>query len=53
MKRKLAFILAAALLLGLTACGAANDSDNTGNLSAQTEKGPTAEGMAAWSWVLM
>ena len=43
MKRKIAFVLAAALTLGLTACGAANDSDNTGNSSAQSESGQTAE----------
>lgn len=34
MKRKLAFVLAAALMLGLTACRAANDSDNT-NITLQ------------------
>lgn len=44
MKRKIAFVLAAALTLGLTACGAANDADNTGNSSAQSESGQTAEG---------
>lgn len=43
MKRKIAFVLAAALTLGLTACGAANDSDNTGNSSAQNGSGQTAE----------
>lgn len=43
MKRKLAFVLAAALMLGLTACGAANDSDNASHSPAQTESGQTAE----------
>ena len=43
MKRKIAFVLAAALMLGLTACGAANDSDNTNNSSVQTESSQTAE----------
>lgn len=37
MKRKIAFVLAAALMLGLTACGAANDSDNINSSSSQTE----------------
>ncbi len=37
MKRKIAFVLAAALMLGLTACGATNDTDSTNNSSVQTE----------------
>lgn len=47
MKRKIAFILTAALLFGLTACGAVNDSDNTDNLSAQTERRRAAENSQA------
>lgn len=43
MKRKIAFVLTAALMFGLTACGAANESDHTGNSSAQTELGQVAE----------
>ena len=41
MKRKMAFVLTAVLLLGLTACGAANDSNNTNNSPAQTESDQT------------
>lgn len=37
MKRKIAFVLTATLMFGLTACGAANESDHTSNSSAQTE----------------
>lgn len=43
MKRKIAFLLTAALMFGLTACGAANESDNTGNSPAQTESSQVAE----------
>lgn len=43
MKRKIAFVLAAALMLGLTACGAANDTDSTNNSSVQTETSQSAE----------
>lgn len=46
MKRKIAFVLAAALMLGLTACGAANDADNTNNSSAQAESGQAVESSA-------
>lgn len=37
MKRKIAFVLTAALMFGLTACGAANEPDHTSNSSTQTE----------------
>lgn len=43
MKRKIAFVLAAALMLGLTACGAANDTDSTNNSSVQAETSQSAE----------
>lgn len=43
MKRKIAFILTAALMFGLTACGTANESDDTSNSSAQTESSQVAE----------
>lgn len=43
MKKKIAFVLATALMLGLTACGAANSSDNTSHSSAQTESSQAAE----------
>lgn len=43
LKRKIAFVLAAALMLGLTACGAANNADNTSHSSAQTESSQAAE----------
>lgn len=43
MKRKPAIALITSLMLGLTACGATNDSNNTNNLSAQTEASQTAE----------
>lgn len=43
MKRKIAFVLTAALMFGLTACGAANEPDYTGNSSAQTESSQVAE----------
>lgn len=43
MKRKIAFVLAAALMLGLTACGGANDSDNTNDSSVGTESGQGVE----------
>lgn len=43
MKRKIAFVLAAALMLGLTACGTANDSDNTNHSSAQAESSQAAQ----------
>ncbi len=49
MKRKIAFVLAAALMLGLTACGAANDSDNTNNSSAQKKSSQAAESSAKGS----
>lgn len=43
MKRKIAPVFVAALMLVLTACGAANDSDNTNNSPAQTESGQPAQ----------
>lgn len=43
MKRKSAFVLTVALMFGLTACGAANEPDNTSNSSAQTEPSQVAE----------
>lgn len=43
MKRKIAFVLTAALMSGLTACGAANEPDHTGNLSARTESSQVVE----------
>lgn len=43
MKRKIAFLLTAVLMLGLTACGTANDSDNANNSSAQKKSSQTAE----------
>ena len=43
MKRKIAFVLTAALMFGLTACGAANESDHTGNSSARTESSQVVE----------
>lgn len=43
MKRKIAFVLTAALMFGLTACGAANEPDHTSNSSAQTESSQVAE----------
>ncbi|MDO4331292.1 MAG: hypothetical protein Q4C58_01235 [Eubacteriales bacterium] len=43
MKRKIAPVFVAALVLVLTACGAANDSDNTNNSPAQTESGQPAQ----------
>lgn len=43
MKRKIAFILTAALMFGLTACGTANESDDTSNSSAQTESSQVVE----------
>lgn len=43
MKRKIAFLLTAALMFGLTACGAANEPDHTGNSSARTESSQVAE----------
>lgn len=43
MKRKIAFVLAAVLMLGLTACGAANETDSTNNSSVQTETSQSAE----------
>lgn len=43
MKRKIAFILTAAWMFGLTACGAANEPDHTSNLSAQTESSQVVE----------
>ena len=43
MKRKIAFVLTATLMFGLTACGAANEPDHTSNSSAQTESSRGAE----------
>ncbi len=43
MKRKIAFVLTTALMFGLTACGAANEPDHTGNSSPQTESSQVAE----------
>lgn len=43
MKRNIAFVLTVALMLGLTACGTANDSDNTNNSSAQKKSSQAAE----------
>lgn len=43
MKRKIVFVLTAALMFGLTACGAANEPDHTSNLSAQTESSQVVE----------
>lgn len=43
MKRKIAFVLTAALMFGLTACGAANELDHTSNSSAQTKSSQVAE----------
>lgn len=43
MKRKIAFVLTAALMFGLVACGAANEPDHTSNSSAQTESSQVVE----------
>lgn len=43
MKRKIAFVLTAALMFGLVACGTANESDHTSNPSAQTESSQVVE----------
>ena len=43
MKRNIAFVLTAASMFGLTACGTANESDHTGNSPAQTESSQVAE----------
>ena len=43
MKRKIAFVLTATLMFGLTACGAANEPDHTSNSSAQIESSQVVE----------
>lgn len=50
MKKNIAFVFAAALMLGLTACGAANGSDNTNLPTEQTESGQAAESSVQDSW---
>lgn len=43
MKRNIAFVITVALMFGLTACGAENESDHTSHSSAQTESSQVAE----------
>ena len=43
MKIKIAFVLTVELMLGLTSCGTANNSDNTNNSSAQKKNSQAAE----------